>query len=34
MLAAEQTVYHNREHPSAVILPVSVLPREHETSPG
>jgi uncharacterized protein len=24
MLAAEQTVYHNREHPSAVILPVSV----------
>jgi putative CocE/NonD family hydrolase len=24
MLAAEQTVYHDREHPSAVILPVSV----------
>jgi uncharacterized protein len=25
MLAADQTVYHDREHPSAVILPVSVL---------
>ncbi len=24
MLAAEQTVYHDREHPSAVILPVTV----------
>ena len=24
MLAAEQTIYHDREHPSAVILPVNV----------
>ena len=24
MLAAEQTVYHDREHPSAIVLPVSV----------
>jgi uncharacterized protein len=29
MLAAEQTVYHDREHPSAIVLPVSVsTPRE------
>src|ERR671910_3229072 len=26
MLPAEQTVYHDREHPSAVILPVNVSP--------
>ena len=28
MLAAEQTIYHDREHPSAVILPVNVSPSQ------